>query len=387
MKRAGLCVECKGRGFCGLLRCPVVSRFHAKVNMKPVDNYMGESPSVFVGSYGYPNVSGGPLMIQENDNPEIWVERGYSIDDVVSLRSRTIRGTAIKGRLEDNIQEVALSSVPVDVEVAFEKPVNFDLKFDGTLAPVGLSGDIKKMDILDNASVARIVDKITSDTDLKATEGIYELYKGGVDVHRIQNILTAGLLGTGSNRHIVPTKWGITAIDDTVSKRMKSEVMKYPPLEDVLVFTGMVHANRIICLLVPGDWKYEMVEIWEKNSLWSGDSEVIVADGENKKNKSKYSPIAGAYYSGRLAVLEYLSGIRRCARVIVVRQVTGEYWAPLGTWVIREAARAAMKAGPLKCENLNEGINSVSKILGSDKWLANSGLVHEIKTQKTLFDF
>ncbi|WP_281175222.1 hypothetical protein [Methanogenium cariaci] len=42
------------------------------------------------------------------------------------------------------MQEIALSAVPpLDVEVAFTRPVAFDLRFDGTITPpVGLSGGI-----------------------------------------------------------------------------------------------------------------------------------------------------------------------------------------------------------------------------------------------------
>lgn len=387
MNRANLCVECKGRGFCGLKRCPVISRFYAKTKTKPVDSYMGESPSVFVGSYNYPNISGGPLMISENDNPEDWIKSNYSIDDIVSLRSRTIRGAKILSKKADSVQEIALSQKPVDVEVSFQKPVNFSLRFDGTLAPVGLSGDIKKMDVLDNAFVPRIVDKITSDTDLCATEGMFELYRGGIDVHHIQNVLSAGLIGTEKKRRYVPTKWGITAIDDTISNLLKKEVSKYPHISDVMVFSGILHANQIICMMIPGSYKYEMIEMWEKNSLWSGDCDVIVADGESEKRKSKYSPISGAYYSARLGVLEYLHGIRRSARIILVRRVTKDYWAPLGTWVIREATRLAMKNPPVKFENADEAGAYVTKLLGSDNWLSHGALLNEIKTQKTIFDF
>ena len=54
------CAECKGKGLCGLPRCPIMSRFHAQVAMKPSSTYQGSSPSVFIGSYGYPDVRGGP---------------------------------------------------------------------------------------------------------------------------------------------------------------------------------------------------------------------------------------------------------------------------------------------------------------------------------------
>ena len=88
-----------------------------------------------------------------------------------------------------------------------------------------------------------------------------------------------------------------------------------------------------------------------------------------------------------IGILEYLSDIRRCARVIAVRRITGDYWAPLGTWVIREATRRAMKNPPMICADINEGSAYVSKIAGSDKWLSQSSLLKDLKFQKSLFDF
>jgi len=138
MKPGQLCSQCKGRGMCGLPRCPVMERFHASVRVKPADSYMGGAPSVFVGAHGYPKVAGGPLLIGESDNPEVWVEKAYTIDEIVGVRSRTIRGNAVAAsRGADAMQEIALSAVPIDVEVAFTRPVAFDLRFDGTIAPVG----------------------------------------------------------------------------------------------------------------------------------------------------------------------------------------------------------------------------------------------------------
>jgi len=65
------CAECKGKGMCGLPRCPIVSRFHAQAAMKPASSYQGCSPSVFIGSYGWPDMHGGPLLINDSDNPRI----------------------------------------------------------------------------------------------------------------------------------------------------------------------------------------------------------------------------------------------------------------------------------------------------------------------------
>jgi len=378
------CAECKGRGYCGLPTCPVMSRFRASLKIRPTDSYMGGAPSVFIGSYGYPKVSGGPLMVDESGTPPEWVAKGYNIDDIVGMRARTIRGTSDISKLEGPVQEIALSQTSLDVEAAFEKPVLFDLRFDGTLTPVGLSGDIKRLDVLDNARTTAMIERVSGDTDLRATEAAGMLYADGVDVYHITKMLTAGLLGV--KRHIVPTRWGITAVDEMVTADLRKRIARNQPSGSIQVFCATLYGNTIACILIPGDWKYEMVEIWQKNSLWAKDEDVIVSDMEGDK-KSKYSPIAGAYYAARLAVADHLRKEGQSARAVVVRQTSGDYWAPLGSWVVREAARQAMEGRPLLCDTLDEATAAVSGMLSSPKWLIHSRLIPEIRTQRTLFDF
>ncbi len=378
------CAECKGKGMCGLPRCPIMSRFYARLDTKPVSSYAGSAPSLFIGSYGYPRVSGGPLLIDDPDNPPHWLSEGRSIEDIVGIRARTIRGTTGIRRYTDNLQEIALSDRPVEVEVAFERPVTFDLTFDGTVAPVGMSGTMKRMEVTGNTHIDRLVDRVTSDTDMSATEACAALTASDVDVYRITQLFSAGLLGR--KRTFVPTRWAITAVDDTVSTRLKKEIAKYPQLEEIRLFSGEVFGNRIVCILVPGDWKYEMVEIWNRHTLWGGEEDVIVQDREGIVKRG-YSPISGAYYSARLAACEYLSSIRRCARVILIRSISNEYWAPLGTWVVREAARQAMANPARICPSLDAAMNEASARLGFDHWVPYSTLIPELKSQKTLFQF
>jgi len=376
------CAECKGKGMCGLPRCPVVSRFHAQAAIRPMSTYQGSSPSVFIGSFGYPEVQGGPLMVNDSDNPPDWLARNLGMEDIVDIRARTIRGRSALNAIAGNLQEIALSSRPLDVDVAFEKPVAFSLNFDGTIAPVGFTGSVKTLEIGSNARVERVVDRITSDTDIVANEAVVALKESAIDVYRISGLMTAGLLGR--RRKFVPTRWAITAVDDTLSTSMKKEIARYPPVEEIRLFTAEIFGNRIVCILLPGDWKYEMIEIWGRHSLWGGENDVIVKDREGMKKKG-YSPISGAYYSARLAVCEYLLQVKRSARVIILRSVSGDYWAPLGTWVVREATRKAMACPPVTGESLAAAVGQASALLGSDTWVSHSTLIPELRTQRTLF--
>jgi DNA repair protein NreA len=113
---------------------------------------------------------------------------------------------------------------------------------------------------------------------------------------------------------------------------------------------------------------------------------VIVEDREAMK-KQGYSPISGAYYSARLAVCEHLKSIRRSARVIVLRHISSDYWAPLGTWVIREAARKAMASPSDSCDSLDAATAVASARIGFDYWQQHSTLIPEMRTQRTLFSF
>jgi len=108
-----------------------------------------------------------------------------------------------------------------------------------------------------------------------------------------------------------------------------------------------------------------------------------VQDREGMKKK-EYSPISGAYYSARLATCEYLAQAKRSARVLILRSISSDYWAPLGTWVIREATRKALTNPPFIRESLTAAVGQASAILGSDTWVSHSTLIPEIRTQRTL---
>ena len=97
-------------------------------------------------------------------------------------------------------------------------------------------------------------------------------------------------------------------------------------------------------------------------------------------------PIMSRVYA-QLAVCEYLIRVRRSARVILVRSISSDYWAPLGIWVIREAARRATAQPPCHCATFDSAIEAASARLGFDQWVQYSTLIPEIRTQRTLFSF
>ena len=84
------------------------------------DSISGTSPpSVFVGSYGYPNVSVGPMVPPMHgdtsilDSPEKW--KGKSLEEIVNFRLNLIRGVKkisndqTDGRYIVSLQEVTIN--------------------------------------------------------------------------------------------------------------------------------------------------------------------------------------------------------------------------------------------------------------------------------------
>jgi len=372
---------------CGLPHCPITARFLRAKTITPIEEYMGATPSVFVGSYGYPAIALHPLMTQDHDHPPDWMASHHSISDIVGIRAETIRGKhAGKERYTLAMQEVALSIKPLDIETRFSKPVSWDVSFGTVITPVGRSGEIARCEVLDNAIVPRIVDKVTSDVDLNATDACQELVQGKTDIYHISQLLSAGLLGREKRRHLVPTRWSITATDDIVAKQLKDTISRYTPINSCQICFAKEYGNAIAMIFIPGAWEYEMVEAWEAGSLWGGEQEYIISDREGKK-KQGYSPIAGGYYASRLAALEYLAQIRRCAQVVVVRYTSRDYWAPLGVWVVREVSRKATEQKPYLCDTPDEAVSIVTALLQRTSWHQYITLIEKAKSQTRLSDF
>lgn len=400
---ASLCVSCKGKGLCGRPKCPILEKFKPRAGTpKLSDNIFGASPpSVFVGRYGYPDVSAGPLVPPDvdgkdapvYDSPASWDSK--SIGEIIGLRSSLVRSNmhfnvkdaSAPDTMLHKTQELALSEIPVDTEVWFDRPPRMDLRFDGVLSPMGPSAEVERLDIAQNPVVPRQVDRAADDTDVRAVDAVGELYDADISLDHINRLLSIGLLG--KKRRIVPTRWSITATDDMVGKMLSDDIRYYPEVNDILLYRGGLHGNHFEILVFPGAYSFELIEIWMPRAVWSGETTTIEADWEDYGGKKGYSNLGGGYYAARLPVLQHLQHIRRSASVFAVREVTPDYWAPLGVWVVREAARQAMSRAPVRCESIESALDMMSAGLntGMDMWHPHSKLLDNRMHQRTLADF
>lgn len=406
------CLKCKGSdpsNNCGRSFCPLVAKSEARFKVeKSIQNkdFQGSSPSPFIGRFGYPYVNVGflsPPEIKDNaweyDAPRYWAQHDYTIKDVINFRSELINSNKkafIKGQGKtlDIAQEIGMASAPVDLEVHLEDKPKFRVQTDSYMAPQGPNAKLKRAEITSNTKVHTKVDKVVSDTDLKARDALIYLQKHNFDETFLSKLLSVGTLGIKKNRKLVPTRWSITAADDTLGKNLIDEIKHYSESGHNLFF-GSYLGNYYLILLFPDVWGYELFETYLPNVSWNVTKEIqYTTDYEPYKGRKYYAEnCAGGYYTVRLAVSEYLKRIKRQASVLAIRVITGEYAAPLGVWVTREATRKAMNNKPLDFSSKELMLEYARKLINQkfgcsiDKILKESLLLKELSQQKKLVNF
>lgn len=403
---ARLCAVCRGKGLCGLSYCPLLAKRMALVKLRRVHGsrevYGSSPPSVFVGRYGYPYVSLGPSLPPVTgdtsiyDLPEKWLS--LSLERILDYRWSLITGSrrvniySVDDPFIERLHELVLSVKPVDVEVRLEKPPKPMLSFSEYEPPQGPRAPLKEFRVVGNPWIPRVIDKVYSDTDLKAAEAIVELYRSGVPVTHIQRIFSVGALGARKNRRIVPTRWSITAIDDTISKHLVEKIKDYDEISEIEVYVRRYYDNLFIAILVPGKWSFEWMEAWWPGSTWNPGSDEIIVEGdyEGYRGRTTYASIGGCYYATRLAVAEYLYKRKKQATAIVLREIYPGFNLPIGVWFVRENIRAMLRRGPvLKTSEIWEALKIIDREtkLGLRKWLKASKLLQKILYVKRITEY
>jgi hypothetical protein len=192
-------------------------------NLFSSDSISGSSPpSVFVGSFGYPKVGVGPMVPPIHgdtrilDLPEHWL--GKTLEEIVNFRLNLVRGIQKvsvlepKGRLIENLQELAMASNAPDSDIVFQKNTAPITTIDGESAPFGPIGEIKTAKF-SGISSNKVIEQSYYDKDLKAEDAVLQLYNSGIEISKIQKCFSIGMFG--KKRKLVPTRWSITATDDT----------------------------------------------------------------------------------------------------------------------------------------------------------------------------
>ena len=361
-------------------------------NLFSSNSLSGSSPpSVFVGTYNYPKVNVGPMLPPVHgdtsllDIPERWL--GKSLEEIVNFRLSLVRGIKKvsvlepEGRFIEDLQEVAMSSSPIDSDIEFHKNTVPITTIDGESAPFGPIGEIKKAKFY-GSSAQRTIENAYYDKDLKAEDAVLKLYNTGIDLSQIQKCFSIGMFG--KKRKLVPTRWSITATDDIISKSLVTEILDYQLIDCCKVFSFNHLGNLFSIILFPHRWLFEMEEAWydEQGQIGFG------SDYEDARGIDHPPVIAGAYFAAKLGVAEYLAKNKTQAAVLVLREIRPEYAIPVGVWQVREGIRAAMNEQPFIASSLDDGINHACKSTSISKleWLAKGELFKKMK-QKSITDF
>jgi hypothetical protein len=342
------------------------------------------SPSIFVGRSNYPNVSTGILSPVGNEDDAArfetsaaWYDEGVSIDDVFARRTGLLNANrGVDANVYESVhdawdgfvgvqREVAIADRPVQVEIGLsDRP---DLDFEPGVAdiatPTGPRATARSADLAENPHVPRAVEKTLEDDDWRAQGAMNYLYRRGFDVYDINSILSAGALGRGDERRLVPTRWSITAVDDTVGQYLRGRIRDAPSVDEVRVYRNEFLGNAFWVLLAPGRWEFELVEMKAPGSVWNPDPEAgmwLASDREGYEGRTGYvEETAGAYHASRLGVLEHLESLGRQAKCLVLRHVSDDYWGPVGVWQVREAVRNAFDGEGGTAETFDEAVRGV----------------------------
>lgn len=387
---------------CDNFNCPVCVRSIARFKVKPRLNreqFFGNSPAPFIGRFGYPFVKVGVLSPPEAtedawlyDAPRFWSARQFNISEIVEFRSSLINSHSKShvrsaSRLQEISRQVGMAEKPVELELFLKRMPVLRMSADSVSAPTGPSAEVRFARVTSNPKIPAKVDKVYSDTDLRAAEAINYLYGSGFDENFLSRILSVGTVGLKPDRKLVPTRYSITATDDMVGKRLIGMIKDCGACNDYSLYFGGYLGNYFAVLMFPEVWSYELFETLAGSGYFTTDYEPY------EGRKSYVEQTAGGYYASRLPVLEKLAELKRQASVLVIRVITNDYTIPLGVWVVREAVRKALQSRPVAFASRelmlgcavslikNKLSHDITGVLGRSKLLGN------IKKQKKLPSF
>ncbi|MEW6592568.1 MAG: Nre family DNA repair protein [Candidatus Hadarchaeota archaeon] len=393
---------------CGKLSCPVVARAQslARSSLRITSTRIEGStpPGVFVGRIGYPKVYIGPMVPPFRgdttilDTPELWV--GKNIREIIDYRFSLIRGMAQAsvhdaregGRFIDSMQELAMGKQPVDAEVNLDRLPSKTITLGSEIQPFGPSAPMKSFSS-SNVNSNPKIEGAFYDRDLKAADAVLDLYRDGVLMTQIQRAFSLGMFGTGDRRRLVPTRWGITAVDSIVAQDLVDRIKQYNTIDEYRVYYFEHLDNRFVAILTPENWSFEWIEAWYPGTTWNPDrwaaSPAMLGDWEPYQGRTTYPEVGGCYYSSKLAVAERLEQERRQASALVLREIRPGYILPVGVWNVRESVRAAMKSEPNKFDSLRGALEFAMGRLSIplEKWVENSALLKLVFFQKKITEF
>jgi hypothetical protein len=354
-------------------------------------------PSVFVGSWNYPEVYAGPMIAPMHgdtaimDQPEEWLAQNKTQGEIIGYRMNLVRGkhpvcaTDVNTRFVEKLQDIALSDGSIESEAGFAATPS-GMSFSEEHTPFGPSAALERFEI-ESGKWDRDLEKVFYDTDLLAADAIIDLHRQGVPFSGIQKAFSVGTMGRKKGRRLVPTRWSITACDTMIGNHLLADVKKCPVIDSFRLHEFSSLNNNYAVLLMPTGWQYEWTEAF-LHVL--GNEEYVFSDHEGHAKKTGYSPLGGCYYSCKMAVLEALARQQKQAGAIILREALPGY-VPMGVFNVRENVRSAMNQPAQEFEDILSALSYVAGkfTLPVSRFIQEGALLRESihQRQSTLGDF
>ena len=138
-----LCGLCRGtKLLCGRSRCPVLVKFHSRDKVTPLIDKLslgGSSPpSVFIGRFGYPKVSIGPMIppvmgdTSLIDTPELWFQLvnqpvNHVHKEEISYEVNSVNQAVNHKQQEKTTETVNQVNWPVNHEIQVTENYDYDI--------------------------------------------------------------------------------------------------------------------------------------------------------------------------------------------------------------------------------------------------------------------
>lgn len=315
-----------------------------QLEFKPSKEVEGFASTAIVGEKNYPNLKIHNVS-NENQNNSFFnssdiVKKDYS--EIIKLKARNIFGTTdsvnirkVDEKINEELSNIYKSKKPINIASEFEKELRFDkVALSGDFGILGSKNSLINIKATENTKTSEKIEKYTS-SDIKAKEAIISLYESNANESQITNLLSLGNFGIQINKKMVPTKWAISAFDQTIEKYLFEKIKNYKQIEKYEIYNFRDKGNDFVIVLFPNIFSGEVVE------SFPGAIERDFINFENKLDKESPAT-AGGYYATKLGIYEHLRENKKFSAFISLR-VISEYELPLGVVFVRETVRLAMK--------------------------------------------
>ena len=366
-----------------------------KSKLKPTKEIEGFPASAIIGSKTYSNVKVHSISNEdkagEYKNIGEIAKKTYS--EIFKTKARNIFGSTkefhIKTqnkKIKEDLTDIYKAKNPVEFSSKFENYLHFDkIVLNKTAGIIGSKNELKSIDTTGNLQTSKSIENFST-KDIKAREAIISLYKKGISEHQIINLLSLGTFGINFNKKIVPTKWAISAFDQTIERHLHKEIINFKEISHFEIYEYTNKGNEFIIILHPHYFLGEVIESFLNKGRYIIEYDYIPQDNSFKLQTPQ---TAGGFWATKLGIHEHLIKRKKQAAYTSIRIIEG-YDIPLGVVLVRECIREALLKAPVfKSSNEDEMSNFLMSNFPNHYTLykEKSKIPNEMKKQSKLDGF